>query len=165
MFNFAVFIVCLSNPHVNNLKSSKSQNVDGWKFEDVTYGPWRELDSNSELGLAVSEAPWFGWNENNDGDDVASISYTFKGNGKANLNYGNCFKQGEVVAVAFRKKYGQETISKAGMFQPHTDIEFEFQDGDELKISELKGAIIQFNNLTLVGCALGMNQFSHKQCG
>ena len=152
--------ICSSNPHVNDLKVSKPETVQGWTL-DVTHGSWKSDDIPMATGSGVCSdgTSWFGWKYQ---DEVGSISYIFKGNGKAILNYGNCFHQGFVVAHQFNN---QQVVSakvvKAFEFQ---QFQFEFENDDVLKISELKAAIIQFDNLAIVGCpgAPGMDQISYN---
>ena len=60
------------------------------------------------------------------------------------MDFGNCFKRGIVVAY----KNGEE-IASVGASSTHK-VEFEYSDGDEIKISELNGAIIQFNDLQIM---------------
>ena len=128
------------NSRVNNLKGSESQTVSGWIFDSLTNGPW---NSN-----ACSGASWHGWNGGSSGIEEGSISTTLNGSGKAILDFGNCHSVGTVVAY----KNGVE-IATIGASA--TDkIEFEFSDGDVIKMTEFSG-IIQFNDLEIVKCTQG----------
>ena len=64
------------------------------------------------------------------------------------MDFGNCGNYGKVVAY----KNGVEIAS---IEASATDkIEFEFSDGDVIKITEF-GGIIQFNDLEIVKCTQG----------
>ena len=88
-----------------------------------------------------SGASWFGWKG---GNAVGSILTILHGSGNAILDFGNCYKGGIVVAY----KNGEE-IASVGASSTHK-VEFEYSDGDEIKISELDKAIIQFNDLKIM---------------
>ena len=126
------------NSHVNNLKGSESQTVSGWIFDSLTDGPW---NSN-----ACSGASWHGWNA---GAAEGSISTTLHGSGKAILDFGNCNWGGTVVAY----KNGVE-VASVGSSATHK-IEFEFVDGDVIKMTEFSNGILQFNDLEIVKCTQG----------
>ena len=79
------------------------------------------------------------------------------------MDFGNCNGGGTVVAY----KNGVEIASVGASA---TDkIEFEFNDGDVIKMTEFKG-IIQFNDLEIVKCTQGEKTIFcyllvHKQMG
>ena len=129
---------CHLNSQVNNLKGSKLETVSGWTFNGVKYGPWNE--NATQWGCA--KASWFGWTWPGE----ASISTTLHGKGKAILEFGNCHKMGNVFAFLNDVKLSSVWAKK------ETQVGFKFNDGDVLKISEYNHAIIQFNNLRIVGC-------------
>ena len=65
------------------------------------------------------------------------------------MDYGNCNGGGTVVAY----KNGVEIASVGSSA---TDkIEFEFIDGDVIKMTEFTGGILQFNDLEIVKCTQG----------
>ena len=134
--------VCDLNSHVNNLKGSQLETVSGWTFSGVQYGPWNKDAAN----WGCAEASWFGW----DYPGAASISTTLFGKGKAILEFGNCYSKGDVAVYK-----NDVEISSVGA-KKKDKVEFEFHDGDVLKITELNTAIIQFNNLEIVGCSSGI---------
>ena len=119
-------------------------------------GPWNKWDFQPGYGNynpmftipgCMQAASWYGWNYPGD----SSISTTLHGNGKAVLEFGNCNSGGKVVALI-----NDEEISCVG---PGTyNVTFEFQDGDELKISESGDesyAIMHFNGLKFISCSSG----------
>ena len=131
------------NSHVNNLKGSKSTTVSGWTFTAVKKGPWNLVAAK----WGCTEASWFGFVYPGD----ASISTTLLGKGKAILEFGNCHSGGNVAAYK-----NDVELSSVGA-KTEDQIEFEFQDGDVIKITEHNTAIIQFNDLKIVGCSSGMS--------
>ena len=137
-------VVCDANSHVNNLKGSKSEYVSGWTFNSITRGPWNK-DSEA-TGYECSKASWYGWDHPGD----ASISTTLHGTGKAILEFGNCQNAGNVNAYLNDKE-----LSCLGA-RMVDQVEFDFQDGDVLKITEEYG-IIQFNGLKFISCSSGKN--------
>ena len=122
-----------------------SENVSGWTFTDVKKGPWNQ--NANYWGCA--KASWFGW----DWPGAASISTTLHGKGKAILEFGNCHGRGDVTVYK-----NDVEISSVGA-KKEDIIEFEFSDGDVLKITEHNTAVIQFNNLEIIGCSSGMKIF------
>ena len=137
--------VCDLNSHVNNLKGSQSETVSGWTFSGVTSGPWNK---DAAKWGCPSWTSWFGW----DYPGAASISTTLYGKGKAFLEFGNCHSQGDVAVYK-----NDVQLSSVGA-KKEDKVEFEFNDGDVLKITELNTAIIQFNNLEIVGCSSGIHR-------
>ena len=120
-----------------------SENVSGWTFNDVKKGPWNQKPKE------CAKASWFGW----DYPGAASISTTLHGKGKAILEFGNCHGRGDVTVYK-----NDVEISSVGANKEDI-VDFEFSDGDVLKITEHNTAIIQFNNLEIIGCSSGMKIF------
>ena len=143
-WNFDWFLIldsCEDNSHINNPKGSQSQTLSGWIFDSISNGPW---NSNK-----CSGASWYGWNGENKGIEVGYISTTLHGSGKAILDFGNCNWGGTVVAY----KNGVE-VASVGSSATHK-IEFEFVDGDVIKMTEFSNGILQFNDLEIVKCTQG----------
>ena len=74
------------------------------------------------------------------------MNTTLHESGRAILDLGNCNNKGMVVAY----KNDVELVSLSAYETNH--VEFEFQDGDVITILE-HGGVIQFNNLSIVGCS------------
>ena len=72
------------------------------------------------------------------------ISATFKGSGKAILNFGNCL-EGGVTKVTQHFRLIDNTTQKSCI------VEINYEKGQLLKIAEENG-IIKINSFTLVGC-------------
>ena len=87
---------------------------------------------------------WYGWDP---GEKVGSIVTTLSGSGRARLDFGNCHDTGTVKAFLD----GQE-IGSADASIPHKVVEFNFNPGSVLRMSEYDVAIIQFNNLEIIDC-------------
>ena len=142
------FTVCVLNSQVNKLKGSSSATDSGWTFNGVKNGLWNE--NATEWGCA--NASWFGWAW----PEEASINTTLHGKGEAILEYGNCHKRGNVAV-----HLNGIRLSDVGP-KKEVQVGFEFNDGDELQITEYK-AIIQFNYLRIVGCPEGIS-FKRLNC-
>ena len=93
---------------------------------------------------------WYGYGSGNNGVDIGSISSTFSGSGRAKLDFGNCFfLEGTVYAYLD----GNE-IASASKETPNVTVEFDFNVGSILMITEVIG-IIQFNSLDIIQCNVG----------
>ena len=103
----------------------------------VDYGPWSGPDGY----CSNAHVCWYGW-----GGGVGSISTILHGNGRAFLNFGNCYTGGQVKV----SKNDIEILSLDGLTT--AQIEIEFQDGDVIKLSEHNVGVIQFNDLSIVEC-------------
>ena len=84
---------------------------------------------------------WFGYNW---GPAVGWVKTTFRGNGVATLNFGNCYKYGEVIVYL-----NENEIAKAYNNTPKVETNFEYNKGDVLSIKEVDTAIIKLNSLKL----------------
>ena len=84
------------------------------------------------------------------------MNTTLHGSGKAILDVKNCNNNGIVAAY----KNDVEIISLNA--ENKDQVEFEFQDGDVIQISELNGGIIELNTLAVVGCSTFETQVFKK---
>ena len=128
------------NSHINELKGSISKDVPGWTFDGLNYGPWKQ---NAANWGTCSKGSWFGFAYPGDG----SISTVLNGNGKAVLEFGNCWTTGKVAVYL----NGNEIASVGA--KGEDQVEFDFQDGAEVKIVEHGECIIQFNDLHIIECS------------
>ena len=85
---------------------------------------------------------WYGWM---DGDPYGSITTTFNGIGRAQLDFGNCFYRNAVNATL-----DETVIATARANTPSMKVEFDFHIGSILKIAEY--GILQFNSLNIIQC-------------
>ena len=92
---------------------------------------------------------WYGWGYyvQNQVHFDGSISTTFSGNGRAELDFGNCYVTGTVYAYLD----GNE-IASASKETPNVKVEFGFNDESILKITEVDVGVIQLNSLIINQC-------------
>ena len=124
------------NEHVNKLRGTTSKNVEGWTL-DVDYGS--VLDKN--FRKCRDDNSWYGYGGGR------SIKTNLIGYGKARLDFGNCYDNGNVRAFL----NGNE-IGKATQYELSKKIEFYFNNGDTLELKEFYFASIRFNNFTVLSC-------------
>ena len=96
---------------------------------------------------------WYGFLHPESG----SIATTLSGYGRARLDFGNCYKTGTVKAVLDGKEIGSADASI-----PHKVVEFDFNPGSVLTMSEYDVAVIQFNNLEIISCPSSSKDFNGK---
>ena len=89
-------------------------------------------------------ASWFGWKN---GGGSSSISTTLHGSGKAILDFGNCNKDWRDMNYVSAYKNDIE-LASVGHSATHK-VEFQFSDGDVIKIKAFGFAIIQFDDLKI----------------
>ena len=97
-----------------------------------------------------SEYSWYGWAPK---DKQASISTTLHGIGKAVLEFGNCWKSGKVVA------YKNNVVIDSVNGRNEVQVEFDFQDGDVLKITKHGEGIIRFDDLRFDWCHSSSDEY------
>ena len=122
------------------LASTISNTVTRWII-DCDDGVWTKPWNNCQN--------WYGWGSYH---EVGSIATTLIGSGRARLDFGNCYGFGTVKALLD----GQE-IGSADAFISHKVVEFNFNPGSVLRMSEYGEAVIQFNSLQIVDCPTGKN--------
>ena len=70
------------------------------------------------------------------------------GNGKASLDFGNCWSSGTVTAYV-----DNQAIGIANANTPSKVVEFDYSDGSVLKLSDAYGnSVIQFNKIEHIRC-------------
>ena len=111
------------NIHLNNLLESTSTNTaNGWTI-DCEHGVW-DQGTRETFGDLCSN--WYCYSH----PAIPSVSTTFKGIGRAKLDFGNCHNVGKVhvsldgTEIATAPK---NTLSKT--------VEIDFNDGSILKVS------------------------------
>ena len=122
---------------------SALQNVDN--RQTMIDGGWIvDVDEYQSYGHCCMEPKTF-WGYKHK-RAVGVVKATFKGSGKATLNFGNCY----VVGVT--KAYLNDLeIGSAGSYQ-YANKTFNFNKGDTLKLIEEQAGIIKINSLSLSGC-------------
>ena len=116
-------------------------NEHGWNLQNILQA--RRLLLNEQACLnrlsRIKENPWMvqGWS-------TSSISTSFWGIGTANLEFGNCNKEGEVSVIID----GTE-IAKSKPHGAKTNAKFDVQEGTNLTIKTDNKAIIRLIQLEL----------------
>ena len=128
------FAAC--NEHVNGLFKKNPASIPEWEIT-CTHG--------SIYGNKQSKCKkWFAYY----GPTPCFIKTTLKGNGRARIDFGNCWHN-SVVKVFLD---GNEIASANGSALSIVK-EFDFTDGSELKLTEEQYGIISFNSFEVLGCA------------
>ena len=126
---------------LEDLSSKKVMQKNGWTINaDNKLGWDRNGNMVKDYSNRCGRETWFGYNR---GRTVGWVKTTFRGNGAATLNFGNCYKQGEVIVYL-----NENEISRAYNNTPKVETNFEYNKGDVLSIKEDKG-IIKLNSLKL----------------
>ena len=115
---------------------------------DCNRGVWKQSSRNL-VGQMCSN--WYGWTS---GDPRGSISTTFNGIGRAQLDFGNCWTWDTVEAIL-----DGNVIATAPANTPSMKKEFDFHIGSILKIAE--HGIIQFNSLDILQCNQEIGNFGN----
>jgi len=119
---------------LNDFSSAEVMEQNGWKIDaknsmDPHYSEWCGTET------------WFGYTSS---DAIGYVEATFVGKGRATLTFGNCNKEGSVVV----KLDGKEISSaKAKTLEK---VEFQYSQGNTLRIEEINTAIIKLNSLSMV---------------
>ena len=96
--------------------------------------------------IRPSRPTWWGWGGLNNQNETSSIITILCGCGVGKLGFGDC-----------SAKYGMKVhlngneIGMAARGEKKT-IEFNFKDGDILKLTEYEYGVIQFNSFTILSC-------------
>ena len=120
------------------------------------YHVWSKYDKNGIfLQWCGNGKKWFAFMKKR--NEVGSINTTLSGCGKATLDFGNCFIDGNVAAYKNGKELG---MAKA---LENKTIAFEFFDGDLIEIQDHdSGSIMLFNNFLQDPCPGEIKIFIHK---
>ena len=124
--------------------------VPEWNI-DCEQGVWLQ-GSRDYAGNRCSN--WYGWTSAN---PIGSISTTFNGIGRAQLDFGNCWysSPGFVKAIL-----NGTVIASATKNTPSMTVEFDFHVGSILKIAE-HGSVMQFNSLDVLQCNEEIGNFDN----
>ena len=130
-------LACHGNDYLNNLLGSTSTNTaEGWTI-DCNKGVW-----NHNLNGICSN--WYGWS-----NTIGSVSTNFNVKGRARLDFGNCNSGNSGIVNAY---LDENLIASAPKDMLSKTVEFDFNIGSNLMITEENGAIIQFNSLHITQC-------------
>ena len=138
LMNKYFLLGCEDNSHVNGLlEISAPADIVGWEIT-CTHG---NIYGHS---LSTCDGNWFTFAA---GTSSCFIKTTLNGNGRAKIDFGNCYSDG--VAKLFLD--GNE-IASAGASEPSIVKEFDFTDGSELKLTEESYGVIIFNSFEVLTC-------------
>ena len=124
------------NKHVNDILQYKSTlNIPGW-----------EIDC-SHLGTQSIGNPLCpNWSCFKDRHLLGYIKTTLSGSGRAKLDFGNCYHTSGIVKVFL----DNTEIASATNGTASKTVEFDYNDGNELKLVEENTAIIMFNSFEVL---------------
>ena len=108
---------------------NKTIFIPGWNI-DCDEGVWQQ-NARDYAGHRCSN--WYGWTSAN---PIGSISTTFNGIGRAQLDFGNCWNSGNVKAIL-----NGTVIASPTKNTPSMTVEFDFEIGSILKIAEHNGPL------------------------
>jgi hypothetical protein len=112
--------------------------ADGYWTNSFFYNSTQQLCTTGWIALSRSQ----GWSART----PPSVSKYMQGNGRATLNYGNCWKTG----TAFVELNGRN-IQTAGKWSD-VSISFVFKDGDQLSVRDDGKAVINLKQFTIDEC-------------
>ena len=138
LFNCFKFIgqTCLDDG-LTNIANKNVMTANGWTV-DVYYSndtPNNWYSSNCNSGT------FYGYCY---GNYIGSVTASFKGSGKATLDFGNCHTAGVTKAYLNGKE-----IAQASTLTMSKEVTFTYRPGYILKLDEQKHGIIQLNSLKL----------------
>ena len=136
LMNKYFLLDCEDNTHVNGLLVTIAPaDIVGWETT-CTHG--------NIYGHSISNCSgnWFTYAS---GSPSCYIKTTLNGNGRAKIDFGNCYNNG--VAKLFLD--GNE-IASAGANEVNIVKEFDFTEGSELKLTEESYGIISFNSFEVL---------------
>ena len=126
------------------LLKSETKTVEGWGIA-VNYGQFSNPKIPSVHERCGNGQAWYGWNG---GFSVGSLNAKLVGNGKASLDFGNCWSSGTVTAYV-----DNQAIGIANANTPSKVVVFDYYDGSILKLSDSWGnSVIQFNKIEHIRC-------------
>ena len=145
---FFIILECKTkNNHVNDLlnfnhvsyrkPTNPGWDIDCWygSYSSYSYYRWDNICSN-----------WYCYKLN---EHEGSIKTTLFGNGRAKLDFGNCYTSGIVKVFVDNTEIASTTHSTTSK-----TVEFDYNDGSELKIVEENAGIIMFNSFEVLSCTL-----------
>ena len=125
---------CSANEILNVFGNREEMSKNGWNI-DVT-------DINKDYDSKCrSDLNWYGWGTSG---QVGTISTVLKGSGKLTIDFGNCYKQGEV------KVYLDSKLMAAAKKNTNNVVKtFSFNQGSLLEIKdEGPNSVIRLNSIT-----------------
>jgi hypothetical protein len=133
------YFLAACNEHVNALFNkidySFPANIPEWEITCSHGSIYGDTRNNCQKWLASY------------GSTSCFSKTTLKGNGRATIDFGNCWHN-SVVKVFL----DENEIASAGGSEENIVKEFDFTDGSELKLTEEQFGIIRFNSFEVLNC-------------
>ena len=121
---------------LENVKNMEEMISAGWNLKDIEVDPIKKSKYTRYCG---TETFW-GYKY---GKPVGKIIYSFKGDGKAKLKFGNCYKGGRA------KVYLNKNLLDSTTRYKNKTIHFEYKQGDTLMVKETGAGIFIIHSLKI----------------
>ena len=121
---------------LENVKNMEEMVSAGWNLKDIEVDPIKKSKYTRYCG---TETFW-GYKY---GKPVGKITYSFKGDGKATLKFGNCYKGGRA------KVYLNKNLLDSTTRYKNKTIHFEYKQGDTLMVKETGAGIFIIHSLKI----------------
>ena len=130
-----------ANKHVNDILKYKTSttNIPEWVIDCPTQNTGYDV-------LPYTCQNWYCFKP---GTPVGSIKTTLSGNARGKLDFGNCYTGGVVKVFLDNTE-----IASAPANTTSKTIEFDYYDGNELKLVEENTGIIMFNSFEVLDCEM-----------
>ena len=119
---------------------------NGWNV-DVDYSNGEGEENKNSQKRDCDSNKFYGYKG---GYKVGSVSTIFKGSGKANLRYQNCYKTGYVTVSLNGIEIDRSSNIDSTLVPSKEIVTFQYEKGDLLEIKEFQMAIIKLHNLDLM---------------
>ena len=113
---------------LENVKTRTEMRLAGWNLNDVH----TTTTASSKASRTCGVDTFWGYTY---GKPVGKISYIFKGDGKATLDFGNCHTKGTTKVYLNKNRIGSATRIE------NKQINFTYTPGDTLRIEEVNMGI------------------------
>ena len=129
---------------LQNVKNRETMRAGGWNVDGAP-------DQALIWGKALCLEPDTFWGYLH-ARPVGRVSATFKGSGRATLDFGNCFKVGRTQVFLNGKRIGSANKKEVSRI-----VQFDYNSGNTLMLTEEGEGIIKINSLKLAGCEEDQN--------
>ena len=132
----SIFLDPCPDQGLENVRNRTEMSLAGWNLKYLDVHP-----------IATSKATrWCGadtfWGYNY-GRKVGKITYIFKGDGEARLNFGNCFTKGTAKVYLNKNEIGSANMKEK------KQINFAYTTGDTLRIKEVGSGVFIIHALKI----------------
>ena len=137
---YSVVIVDFLDPcpdqGLENVRNRTEMSLAGWNLNELDVHPIATSKYNRWCGADT----FWGYNY---GRKVGRITYIFKGDGEAQLNFGNCYTMGTAEVYLNKNKIGSVKTKE------NKEINFAYTTGDTLRIKEVGPGIFIIHALKI----------------